>query len=133
MTTRSSSSSSSDSETEEITQGVRGGTAGNLQTTGSIYRAASSTASQNSAVPTGTPYDTVSIATTNTGFTSATNFTGNTSVSQQATLGGGIPIIRPPVLQSQENLASAVNQPIRVDVASAQQRTVQPQISPYSK
>lgn len=133
MTTRSSSSSSSESEVEGIRNSAHAGVTEHGQTTGSTYRAASSIVSQTSAVPTGTPYDTVSIGTTNTGFTSATNFTGNTSVSQQQSIGGGIPIIRPPVLQSQENLASAVNQPIRVDVASAQQRTVQSQISPYSK
>lgn len=128
MTTRSSSSSSSstDTETEEIRKVVHAGQSEHG------HRAASSIVSQNSAVPTGTPYDTLSIATTNTGFTSATNFTGNTSVSQQPSIGGGIPIIRPPILQSQENLASNVNQPIRVDIASAQQHTVQSQISPYS-
>ena len=139
---RSSSSSSSASESEEITQGapVASRISENIGQTPSNYRAESSIISHDSAIATGTPYDSVSLATTNTGFTSATNFTGNTSVSQQQVLGNGIPIIRPPGLQSQQlsgsNIA-VVNQPIRIDVASAQQQyqqyNAQPQISPYGK
>ena len=127
MTTRTSSSSSSSSSAanEEISIPVP-----NVNRT-----AGSSTASQYSAVATGTPYDSVSIATTNTGFT---NVTANTSVSQQQSIPGSIPIIRPPALHSeQQSNASAVNQPIRIDVASAnrqyQQSGAQAEISPYSK
>jgi hypothetical protein len=135
MTARTSSSS----EIEEITTGVVG-TSGNIQQTRSYHREKSPTASQRSAVATGTPYDTVSIATTaNTGFT---NMTVNTSASQQYITESGIPIIRPPVLQQQQQQLSGtnigvVNQPIKIDVASAhqqyQQQTAQSEISPYSK
>jgi hypothetical protein len=133
MTARTSSSS----EIEEITTGVLG-TSGNIQQTRSHRREKSPTASQRSAVATGTPYDTVSIATTtNTGFT---NMTANTSASQQYITESGIPIIRPPVLQQQQLSGTnigVVNQPIKIDVASAhqqyQQQTAQSEISPYSK
>ncbi len=136
MATRSSPSSSS-MDTEEITTGVPGvsKTSGHIGQTASGYRTGSSTASQNSAIATGTPYDTVSIATTNTGFT---NVTANTSVSQQNAVGGNIPIIRPPVLQPQPQLSGtnirAANQPIQINAASAhQQHAAQSEISPYSE
>ena len=134
----SSSSSSSDNEGNSISVPPVGRTAANLEQSASSYRAESSTASQHSAIATGTPYDTVSIATTNTGFTNATNITANTSVSQQPSIAGSIPIIRPPVLYSEEQSSlSTVNQPIQIDAASAyqqyQQQGIQSQMSPYSK
>jgi len=105
---------SSSSETEGATVGVPG----------ARYRQQSSTASQSSALATGTPYDTVSIATTtNTGFTNATNVTANTSASQQQATGGSVPIIRPPVLQQQKQVSGkstgVTKQPIQIDVASS--------------
>jgi hypothetical protein len=143
MTTRTTSSSSSSSDNEEVTIAVPNisRTAGNIGQTASSYRTGSSNASQHSAVATGTPYDTVSIATTNTGFTNVTNITANTSVSQQQSVAGSIPIIRPPVLHSQQQSTvsniSAANQPIQINVASAhqqyQQHGAQSEINPYSK
>lgn len=140
---RTSSSSTSVSESEEITTSALGGSVSreNIQQSAPLQREASSTTSQLSAVATGTPYDTLSIATTNTGFTNATNITANTSVSQQqqeSVLSGNIPIIRPPTLdQLSTTNTITTNQPIQVDVASAhhqyQQQTIQPEISPYSK
>jgi hypothetical protein len=118
-------------------------------------RSASPTASQISAGITRNGYDTASIATTtNTGFTNAT------AVSQQSQVVGSIPIIRPPVLQNQQAgtgngvfgpqrptgyptqppttaTGAAHQRPIQIDVAAAQQqyqqRSIQPEISPYSK
>ena len=100
----------------------------------------------------GTTYDTFSVATTaNTGFTTAS------ATSQHPQMAGGIPIIRPPGLEQQSGTgvgvfgpsrpagyptqpptAGGVNQqPIKIDVASAQQqyqqRTGQLEISPHSK
>ncbi|CAF3754385.1 unnamed protein product [Rotaria sp. Silwood1] len=101
---------------------------------------------------TGTAYDSVSMATTtNTGLTNATTPT-------QQPAAGGIPIIRPPILQQQTSTGTGVfgpqrptgyptqppvvptnvvnQQPIRIDVAAAQQQYqqhgLQPKISPYS-
>lgn len=177
MAARSSSSSSSSSETEEVTTGrlreisetsrdtlqtgsrLRAGSPTNTIDGTSIadtttLRSASPTASHTSAAVSRTAYDAVSIATTtNTGVTNAT------TNSQQPTIVGGIPIIRPPVLQQQSGTgvgvfgpqrpagyptqppttaAGVVNQQgIKIDVAAAQQqyqqRNVQAQISPYSK
>jgi hypothetical protein len=115
-------------------------------------RSTSPSASHTSASVGGTAYDTVSVATTaNTGFTTAS------ATSQQPQMAGGIPIIRPPGLEQQSGTgigvfgpprptgyptqpptAGGVNQqPIKIDVASAQQqyqqRTGQPEISPHSK
>jgi hypothetical protein len=115
-------------------------------------RSGSPTASHTSASVGRTTYDTVSIATTtNTGITTAS------ATSQQPQIVGGIPIIRPPGLQQQSGTGVGVfgpqrptgyptqpptsgvvhQQPIQIDVASAQQqyqqRTVQPEISPHSK
>jgi len=177
MTTRSSSSSSSSSSESELTSGRIRDISETSRETGSrlriesptntidgtsladttTVRSASPTASQTSAAITRNGYDTASIATTtNTGFTNAT------ARSQQSQAVGGIPIIRPPVLQQQQQQAGtgigvfgpqrptgyptqptttatavANQQPIQIDVAAAQQqyqqRGVQPGISPYSK
>src|SRR5690349_11281746 len=133
MTTRTTSSSST-SETEVTTTGILG--AGPMST----QHRESPAVSQTSGVATGTPYDTVSLATTtNTGFTSATNFSAGTYNSQQPIAAGGIPVIPPPTLQQRQQLSGSnvnvTNQPIQVDVASAhqqyQQQKLQSEISPY--
>lgn len=103
-------------------------------------RSNSPSASHTSAAVTRTAYDEVSITTT------------ATSTSQQQRVPGGIPIIRPPVLQptASPSIGTVLPQrpagyptqppnqaPIRIDVASAhqqyQQRTTQPAVSSYSK
>ena len=139
MTTRrplTSSSSSSSSETEETTSRVQdiSQTSRDTQQTSSRLQVRSPTNTFD-----GTSIaDSVSIATTtNTGMT-------NTSLRQQ--MPGGIPIIRPPVLQQRPGGyptqgpmgTTAGNQSaIRIDVTSAQQqyqqRAAQPDISPYSE
>jgi hypothetical protein len=118
-------------------------------------RSASPTASHTSAAASRTAYDTVSIATTTQ--TALTNATFNSQ--QQPSIAGGIPIIRPPGLQQQSGTGVGVfgpqrpggyptqppttatgvvnQQPIQINVAAAQQqyqqRTGQPEISPYGK
>jgi len=171
MTTRSSSASSSSES--ELTSGRIRDVSETSRETGSrrriesptntidgtsladttTVRSASPTASQTSAAINRTGYDTVSIATTsNTGMTNAT------APSQQSLTAGGIPIIRPPMLQQQGGTGVGVfgpqrpagyptkppttatgvahQQPIQIDVAAAQQqyqqRGIQPEISPYS-
>lgn len=120
MATRSPSSSSISLNTEATT---RDGLAETV-----------SPHSQGSVIATGTPYDTLSIATTNTGFTNVTNLTANTSFSQQPTIGGNIPVIRPPILEEQESTrsTSVTNQSLQIDVAAAQQQAAQAQTSQYS-
>jgi len=122
---------SSSSGTGETKSGVLGGseTSENTGLTPLRYREESATSSQRSVIATGTPYDTVSIATTtNTGFT---NVTANTSASQQQVTRGNIPIIRPPLLQQQQLLNTGNG------VKSAHQQygqhTGQSGINPYSK
>lgn len=174
MTTRSSSSSSSSSESElrsggrvrEISETSRE-TGSHIRVAASptntiegtsiadtaTLRSASPTASHTSAAVSRTTYDTASIATT---LRSAG--TNATAVSQQqSATAGGIPIIRPPVLQKQQLSGTGVGvfgpqaptgypmqppaatnqQGIRIDVAAAQQqyqqRNVQAEVSPYSK
>jgi hypothetical protein len=118
-------------------------------------RSASPTASHTSAAASRTTYDTISLATTtNTGITNVS------AASQKPLVAGGIPIIRPPGLQQQSGTGIGVfgpqrptgyptqpptsatgvvhQQPIKIDVAAAQQQYqqrggVQPEISPYSK
>lgn len=181
MTTRSSSSSSSSSESE-ITSGrvreisetsrdtshveshrrnesptntIDGTSLGDTTTVRSIRSASPSASHTSATVSAGnTGYDTVSIATTtNTGATNAT------APSQLSVVAGGIPIIRPPVLQQQSGTGVGVfgpqrpggyptqphpsaadlghQQPIKIDVAAAQhqyqQRGVQSEASPYGK
>jgi hypothetical protein len=180
MAARSSSSSSSSSESEEVTTGrlreISETSRDTLQTGSRIrtdsptntidgtsiadtttVRTASPTASHTSAAVSRTAYDAVSVTTTNTG---VTNVTGNSQ--QQPVVAGGIPIIRPPVLNNQQQQSGtgvgvfgpqrptgyptqppttaggvANQQGIKIDVAAAQQqyqqRNVQPEISPYSK
>lgn len=138
----SSSSSSSSSETEEITTGrirgmsetsrdthqssVRdGGSVSNTINRASVVETttigtSSPAASYTSAVATGTPYDSISLATTtNTGFS-------NTATSQQS-----ISVLPPPILQPPPQ------QRLQVDVASARQQYQQQGLSqkstPYSK
>lgn len=175
MATRSSSSSSSSED--EIRSGRVREISETSRETGSRLRAASPTntiegtsladtatlrstsptASHTSAAVSRKTYDTASIATTMQ--STATNVTANSQ--QQSTTAGGIPIIRPPVLQQQQlsgtgvgvfgpqrpagypvqpptGATSAANQQgIRIDVAAAQQqyqqRNVQQEVSPYSK
>jgi hypothetical protein len=164
MATRTaSSSSSSSSETEVTSTRIReiSETSGNTTQTGSriqggsptntidgtsfgdttTARSASPSASHASTAANRSAYDTVSVTTS-----SNTNITNATRASQ---LTGGIPIIRPPVLQ-QQHPGSGIGvfgpqrpggyptqPPIQVDVRSAQQqyqqRTVQPEISPYGQ
>ena len=174
MTTRSSSSSSSSSSESELRSGgrvreisetsretgsrIRAASPTNTIEGTSIadtatLRSASPTASHTSAAVSRTTYETTSIATT---LRSAG--TNATAVSQQqSATAGGIPIIRPPVLQQQQLSgtgvgvfgpqrpagypvqppAAANQQGIRIDVAAAQQqyqqRTTQAEVSPYSK
>lgn len=165
-TRRSSSSSSSSSESEKRSGRVRE-ISETSRETGSRLRAASPTntiegtslgdtatlrsssptASHTSAAVSRTTYDTASIT---------TNVTANSQ--QPSTTAGGIPIIRPPVLQQQQLSGTGVGvfgpqrpagypvqppttasnqQGIRIDVAAAQQqyqqRNVQQEVSPYSK
>ncbi|CAF3052263.1 unnamed protein product [Rotaria socialis] len=161
----STASSAASSDTEESSSRARNFSetsrevsqiAANASIANSIHetatqRTASSAASQTSSV-TDKGYDTVSIATTTK--------TGTSNTTQQQST-GSIPIIRPPVLQQQQqqsNTASGMvgpqkpsgyptnppvvptggvyQQPIKIDVAAAQQqyqqRGGQPDISPYS-
>jgi hypothetical protein len=179
MTTRSSSSSSSSSESEvtagrlrEISETSRDtthtasrqraesptntidGTSLAETTTARSMRSASPSASQLSGGAARTGYDTISIATT-----ANTGITNTTAPSQASVVAGGIPIIRPPVLQQQSGTGVGVfgpqrpggyptqpptsstgaihQQPIQIDVAAAQQQYqqhgAQPDVSPYSK
>jgi hypothetical protein len=139
----SSSSSSSSSETDEITSGrVRGvsetsrdthqssvrdgGSVSNTINRASVFETAtigtsSPAASYTSAVATGTPYDSISLATTtNTGFS-------NTATSQMS-----IPVLPPPIMQP-----PPPQQRLQVDVASAhqqyQQQGASQKSTPYSK
>ncbi|CAF1645405.1 unnamed protein product [Rotaria magnacalcarata] len=164
--TVSSSSSAASSDTEESSSRARNFSetsrevsqiVANASDANSIHetatqRTTSSSTSHTSSV-TGKSYDTVSIATTTK--------TGTSNTTQQQSA-GSIPIIRPPVLQQQQqqqsNTASGMigpqkpsgyptnppvvptggvhQQPIKIDVAAAQQqyqqRGGQPDISPYS-
>lgn len=128
MSIRSSSSSSS--ETEEITVGGTEGSvrSENVQPSTPRYRQQSSTASQlsgQSAVATGTPYDTTSIGTNNTSFTNATSVSVTTAGSQQPVIQNSAPIIAPPVLSQQQllrNGSATPNQSIHTNVASAHQQ-----------
>ncbi|CAF1337364.1 unnamed protein product [Rotaria sordida] len=123
-----------------------------LAETGTL-RTVSSPISHVSGTASGTGYDSVSLTTaTDTGFTNAT------TASQQQSVVGGIPIIRPPILQQQTSTGIGTfgpqrptgyptqppvvstnvvtQQPIRIDVTAAQQQYqqhgLQPEISPYS-
>ncbi|UJR21848.1 hypothetical protein I4U23_024921 [Adineta vaga] len=171
MTTRSTSSSSSSSETEITSERIRATseTSGDITRTEShlrqdsptntidgtsiadttTVRSASPTASHLSQARTHTTFDSASVA---TGFSTGT-------VNTQPQLAGGIPIIRPPGLQQQQQGGTGIGvfgpqrpvgyptqppssagninqQPIQIDVAAAQQqyqqRGMQPEISPYS-
>jgi hypothetical protein len=136
MSARTSSSKSSE-DTIEVTTGVPvgGNISGNKRRPTPRHRQESSTGSltsQQSALATGTPYDTVSIATTtNTGFTNVTNVTANTSASQQQAVRRDVPVVPPPVLRQQQQLRTDAG------FASAhqqyQQHTVQSGTDPYSK
>lgn len=172
MTTRSTSSSSSSSETEITSERIRATseTYGDLTRTEShlrqdsptntidgtsiadttTVRSASPTQSHLSQARTHTTFDSASVA---TGFSKGT-------LTSQPQLAGGIPIIRPPGLQQQQQGGTGIGvfgpqrptgyptqppssvggisqQPIQIDVAAAQQqyqqRGMQPEISPYSK
>lgn len=176
MTTRSSSSSSSSSSESELRSGgrvreisetsretgsrIRAASPTNTIEGTSIadtatLRSASPTASHTSAAVSRTNYETASIATTLR--SAGTNQTAVSGQQQQSATAGGIPIIRPPVLQQQQLSgtevgvfgpqrpagypvqppAAANQQGIRIDVAAAQQqyqqRNVQAEVSPYSK
>ena len=169
MTSRrsSSSSSSSSSSRSEATSGhARGSSVTSRDTVQAVsqqrarsptntidgtslgetttIRSNSPTVSHKSAGVTRTTYDGVSVATTAN--------TGATSGSQTQRVPSGIPVIRPPDLQTPPNSRISTNVPqgpvgypvqppnqgpIRIDVASAhqqfQQRTAEPPISSYSK
>ena len=174
MASRSSSSASSSSEVEVVSGRSRGISETSRETASrhrtqsptntidgtsvadtTTVRSASPSASHTSASVNRKGYDTVSIATTTN-----TGVTNTTATSRQPQIAGGIPIIRPPVLQQQQPstgigvfgpqrpagyptqpppaTAGVVNrQPIQIDVAAAQQqyqqRAVQPSINIHSK